>query len=773
MKKISLLALLLIIISTLSFAQRVQKVGLVLSGGGARGLAHIGAIKALEENNIPIDYISGTSVGAVVGALYASGYSVEQMMNLFLSEDFQRWLSGKVDNNASYFYKVADENPSFVSFSFDTKDNFRFQLPTSIVNPIQMDYAFMEIFAGASAISNNNFDSLFVPFLCITSDITDSKASVRRNGNLGQAVRASMTFPLYFSPITLEGKLMFDGGMYNNFPAKEMYNIYNPDIIIGVKISGNYPPPKEGDVVSYIQNIVSKETDYDVICGNGVLIEPNLKKIGILEFDRMQETYEIGYEAAVEKISKIREFLVDSITQEELLLKRKQFNDKKPPLEIKNVVIEGINPLQKNYFENLLLLNTNDSNISERLKQNYFSLCFDNNINSIQPYIYYNNFSDSYVLNLNLKTQENLKGEVGGCFSSNPISHLYLGAEYNMLKRQAWLFRSNVYLGRYYTSFMAGVKVNYPTRLPFFTKIEFNANMWSYYNLKTNFFDFSPLNYIVQRENNVQFFIGIPLGVKDKLVFNMGYGIIKDEYFNIKNSTVYDTADNTRFSHLAMGLTRTFSTLNNSQFPTSGVFSKMQIQFINGIENFVPGNTSLISDSKEKKHSWFQFNFRHKIFLDVSKYLTFGWNADIFYSFQNLFSNYNSSLLNAGIYAPTLETFTQFMPEYRANQYLATGIENIYKVRLFRIDASFRLNGYIYAPISKIVTLENNLPSYSRDFFGKVYIIISSALVFETPVGPLSIIGGYHQRDDIKANNPFTISINFGYIMFNNKNIDR
>ena len=773
MRKITLLAFLFILLSTLSFCQRSQKVGLVLSGGGARGLAHVGAIKALEDNNIPIDYISGTSVGAIVGALYASGYTVEQMMHLFLSEDFQRWLSGKVDNTASLFYKAEDNSPSLISFSFDTKNKFRFQLPTSIINPIQMDYAFMEIFAGASAVSNNNFDSLLVPFLCITSDITDNKASIRRNGNLGQAVRASMTFPLVFAPITLDGKIMFDGGMYNNFPAQEMHDIYNPDIIIGVKISANYPPPIEGDVVSYLQNIFSKETDYDVICANGVLIEPDLSSFGILEFDKMQETYKIGYKSALEKISKIRDFLVDSINQEDIALKRKNFNDRKPPLKIKNAIIEGVPPIQKSYFENALMFNLDDSIFAERLKQNYFALCFDNNIKTINPYIYYNNFSNSYVLNVNLKTQENLKAEIGGCLSSNPISHLFLGAEYNILKRSSWLFKSNVYLGRYYTSFMAGIKVNHPTRLPFYTKIEFNANKWSYYNLKTNFFDFSPLNYIIQRENNIQFFTGIPLGVKDKLELNIGYGLVKDDYFNIKYTTVYDTADRTTFSHLATGLTRTFSTLNSLQNPTSGIYSKMQVQYINGMESFSPGNTSSISNSKEKKHSWFQFAFRHKVFFDISKRYTLGWNADIFYSFQNLFSNYNSSLLNAGIYSPTLETFTQFMHEYRANQYLATGIENIFKFNFYRIDASIRLNANIYAPISQIITIENNLPTYSKGFFGKVYFIFTSALVVETPLGPLSVTGGYHQRDDVKYNNPFTISVNYGYIMFNKKNIDR
>ena len=112
------------------------------------------------------------------------------------------------------------------------------------------------------------------------------------------------------------------------------------------------------------------------------------------------------------------------------------------------------------------------------------------------------------------------------------------------------------------------------------------------------------------------------------------------------------------------------------------------------------------------------------------------------------------------------------MPEYRANQYLAFGTENIFKVSFYRIDASFRLNGNLFAPISRIITKDNNIPTYSTEFFNKIYLIISSTLVFNTPIGPLSIIAGYHQRDDIKSN-PFTISVNFGYVMFNRKNIDR
>lgn len=772
MNKAILFVLSLLMAISPCFSQRTQKVGLVLSGGGARGLAHIGAIKALEENNIPIDYIAGSSVGAIVGALYASGYNVEDMEKLFLSDDFQRWLSGKVDRNYSYYYKENDSDPTLVSFSFDTRNKFRFQLPSSVVNPIQMDYAFMELFAGASAVANNNFDSLMIPFFCITSDIEAGKASIRRKGDLGQAVRASMTFPFYFTPITIDGKVMFDGGMYNNFPSQEMQEIYNPDIIIGVKISGNYPPPREGDIVSYLQNIVSKETDYNITCDNSVIIEPDLKTYGVLEFWKMKETFDIGYKAALEKISKIREFQNDSITKEEISLIREDFNKRKPSLVINNVVVEGVNKYQKSYIESSIFYNAYDINLSEQIKKNYFSLCFDRNIKSIQPFIYYNNFSQSYVLNLNVSTQENFKVKIGGLLSSNPISHLFIGTEYNFMNRSSWHVKSNVYLGRYYTSTTAALRLDYPSKYPFYSEVEFNANKWSYYSLKTNFFDFSPLNYIVQNENNIQFRMGVPIGVKDKLVFNVGLGRVNDEYFNIKHTTIYDTADKTKFNHIAVGLTRSLSSLNDIQFPTSGLFSKMQVQYIGGQENFTPGNTSTLSDPDEKRHSWMQFSFRHKHYLDVTKNFAFGLNADAFYSFQNLFSNYNSSLLNAGVYSPTLETFTQFMPEYRANQYLAFGIENIYKVSFYRIDASFRLNANIFAPISRIMSRDNNLPYYSTDFFNKIYLIISSTLVFNTPIGPLSIIAGYHQRDDITSN-PFTISVNFGYVMFNRKNIDR
>ena len=223
------------------FILQAQKVGLVLSGGGAKGMTHIGIIRALEENNIPIDYITGTSMGAIIGSLYAMGYSPDDMVDLLKSEDFKRWYSGEVEEKYVYHFKKNLPTPEFFNIRFSFKDslkNFKPQfLPTSVVNPIQMNLVFVDLYARATASCKGDFDKLFVPFRCIASDVYNKKQLVMRNGDLGDAVRASMSFPFMFKPIEIDNVLAYDGGIYNNFPTDVMRDDFHPDIIIGSVVS--------------------------------------------------------------------------------------------------------------------------------------------------------------------------------------------------------------------------------------------------------------------------------------------------------------------------------------------------------------------------------------------------------------------------------------------------------------------------------------------------------------------------------------------------------
>jgi NTE family protein len=251
-----------------------QKVGLVLSGGGATGLAHIGVLKALEEKGIPIDYITGTSAGALVGSLYASGFSLEEIEAYVLSDDFQLMTLGKLKSTQRFLYKEQEYNASMVDISFSGDSIIKKSLPTNFISSAFLDFEMLKILGTTGASYNNDFDSLFVPFRCVASDIVNKRSVVFNEGPLNQAVRSSMTFPFYLFPIRVNGTLMFDGGLYNNFPANVMYNDFNPDYIIGSNVSNNAKPPSEDDLISQLTNMLVSYSDYNLPCDAGIIIQP-------------------------------------------------------------------------------------------------------------------------------------------------------------------------------------------------------------------------------------------------------------------------------------------------------------------------------------------------------------------------------------------------------------------------------------------------------------------------------------------------------------------
>ena len=221
---------------TLGLVARGQRVGVVLSGGGAKGLYHVGILKALEENNIPIDYISGASMGAIVGGMYAAGYSPDEMIRFFITDSVQRWLSAKstdLDNN--YYFKKFEPTPTMMSVRFDPKapKKAALQLPTNLVSPYLLDLAFIRMLYPASGAAGNDFDSLMVPFRCNASNVFEKESVVFDRGSLPFAIRASMTIPLVFKPLSQDSVVLFDGGLYNNYPWQPLDSAFHPDILIG------------------------------------------------------------------------------------------------------------------------------------------------------------------------------------------------------------------------------------------------------------------------------------------------------------------------------------------------------------------------------------------------------------------------------------------------------------------------------------------------------------------------------------------------------------
>jgi NTE family protein len=289
-KSISLLFL-LVILNSLSL--KSQSVALVLSGGAAKAYAHIGVIKALEENNIPIDYIVGSSMGALIGGLYSSGYTIDEIRIILSNQEFLNITKGK--SRVICNYQQNEPNAAFVNFPFNIDKGFNIQLPLNVYDFQSIDYALMEYFASASAISHENFDSLMIPFRCVAADIDSSRLVVFDHGNLAKSIRASMTFPFMVRPVKIDGVVLFDGGMYDNFPVGVAVEEFNPDFIIGSKAVDNFSSPDPDDAVSLMQSMLMSKANFGIDSLVGLVIETKSGEESIFEFSKINDYIDSGY----------------------------------------------------------------------------------------------------------------------------------------------------------------------------------------------------------------------------------------------------------------------------------------------------------------------------------------------------------------------------------------------------------------------------------------------------------------------------------------------
>lgn len=220
------------------------KVGVVLGGGGAKGAAHIGALKYLEEMGIPIDYMAGTSMGSIIGGLYALGYTPDELTHLIAGMDWSQYIGNKIDR-ASMSYEMRQRNSTFVinlPFSLksllDHNSNTTFisQLPSAYVNNSSLINLFNDLCVGYQ--EQMDFNDLPIPFACVATDMVTGKEVVLRHGSVPTAMRASMAIPGVFSPVPIDTAVLVDGGLVNNFPADVLREM-GADIIIGIEITSN------------------------------------------------------------------------------------------------------------------------------------------------------------------------------------------------------------------------------------------------------------------------------------------------------------------------------------------------------------------------------------------------------------------------------------------------------------------------------------------------------------------------------------------------------
>ena len=358
-------AIMLLVISGTAYPQDTTsvtvrpKVGLVLSGGGAKGAAHIGVLKYIEEAGIPIDYIAGTSMGSIVGGMYALGYSSDEILDIISAVDWDRLISNQVDRQRTSYTSKSESRSQLITvpFSVGTDEqelqsrSFKNSLPTGIVSGDNLINLFNSLSVGYS--DPIDFDDLPIPFLCIATNVINGEADVLDKGVFSKSLRASMAIPILFDPVKIDDTLYADGGLVNNFPA-EQCRAMGADYVIGVSMSPGLEsdPRNLSSVFSQVKQLKEIITDkefgnYHKMCD--IFISPELNGVGMLSFDSesVARITASGYKAASEREAEfkaLKELLYAdaAAVQEERPAAKKATNILQNKVLISGIKMEGV-----------------------------------------------------------------------------------------------------------------------------------------------------------------------------------------------------------------------------------------------------------------------------------------------------------------------------------------------------------------------------------------------------------------------------------------------
>ncbi|MGC9404171.1 patatin-like phospholipase family protein [Vibrio genomosp. F10 str. 9ZC157] len=323
------------------------KIALVLAGGGAKGAAHIGALKALEELRIPVDIITGTSMGAYVGGLYASGMSANEIESLIYSVDWNTGYRDRVDRSQRRIRDKEYED----RYQINTDLGLRWgelKAPKGVVQGQNMLRILRETSGNLPKLES--FDDLVIPYRSVATDIIDLKPVIIGEGYLVDAMMASMSVPGVLPPYEIDGKLLVDGGVTNNMPV-DVARELGGDIVIAIDISSDYL--NEEDFSSFL-TVADQLSNYLVrrstlsqqktLTDKDILLQPDVGKMQTTEFDKMPGAYKEGYKAAMEKSSMLSHLALSS-SEYQAYIEKKQTARKKLPygdeISVEHIVINN------------------------------------------------------------------------------------------------------------------------------------------------------------------------------------------------------------------------------------------------------------------------------------------------------------------------------------------------------------------------------------------------------------------------------------------------
>ncbi len=409
------------------------KIGLVLSGGGAKGLAHIGALKVIDSLGVKVDYVAGTSMGAIIGALYASGYSGNQLDSIFKEIDFDNIITDNLPRASKAFYERDNDEKYVIKLPFN---NFKITLPSALSRG-QNTYNLLSRLT-LHVNETNNFSELPIPFFCIATNIETGQAVMLDQGNLAQSVMASGALPSIFQPVVIGDQILTDGGVVNNYPIDEL-RAKGMDVIIGVDVQdglvGREKLASAPEVLLQINNFRTIKDMKLKAPKTDIYIKPDIKEFNVVSFSEGFKIIETGKQAAINKAEALQ-----------ALIKKGQKKKITPKIKAQDSIIinklslSGKSNYTRAYIMGKLKLKLHEKVSYEDFNNGINSLIATNNFDSFQYELKKTKGKDGYDLYANLRETKNTTFLKAGVHYDD----LYKSALLVNLTKNHFLFNNDV-----------------------------------------------------------------------------------------------------------------------------------------------------------------------------------------------------------------------------------------------------------------------------------------------------------------------------------------
>jgi NTE family protein len=746
------------------------KVGLVLSGGGAKGISYIGALRALEANEIPIDYIVGTSIGGVVGGLYAAGYSPDEMEAIIANPNTLSFIRGETQQGLNLFYNHHIKPSMLLSLQLIKTKKSKLSVSPKVINSSMMQLAFNTFFYKANALSQSDFDQLFVPFRTVYSNIEKGSYEYMKYGLLANHVRASMNVPLVYPKHHIGGKTTFDGGIYNNFPIRVMKKEFNPDNIIGVQTGGHLIDESKTieldseNLRSLFTRVLVNNSEYKSMNPNtDVLIHPEIEHRSAFDFKNFRGLIQIGEESVRSKLPELQKKIKRRVSKKAIDKRRSVFDNKFKGEDFDSLAINTFPTSKKTtYVRKILQPDKKGFNYAD-FEKGYNRLASSPFFDNLNPQFIYNQEKQSHYINLEYNPENKFRINVGGAIASQGLGHIYSGFEWQTVNKTLREIYGDFYFNDFKKYIETGIKHYFPTKTPFFASLYYKGSWYDYLKSSKINFDYQNLVFFNLEENTPGLQIGVRF-LKEGLL-TVYWELYHGKYIHSLNLFEFNEGDLILKHWLSgpkFGLRLEKSTLNTPQYATRGTHFEMHLYRIMSKHNLVSNTSSnlnsgfhVLNISQDNVYTWnyAKLDFEKYIPFKQYKWFTLGIELEAVYSSKKNFTTTlqvkeTGEIFDSDLFSLDFLTSPQFLPFWNserflstfhtASSYVAVGINPIFHLTE-KLQLRWPFYAYNYFFENSDLEVDSQKLKLNPNLFSEFFINNGLHLVYKTPLFPISV----------------------------------